>query len=57
MDSILGFVRHVLTFGGGFLVANGAVTDADAQAIIGALVTLIGVAWSIWQKRQAATAR
>jgi len=50
---LAGVVRHILTFGGGFLVTNGTVTDSDMQAGVGAVVTLIGLAWSIFMKKTA----
>jgi hypothetical protein len=52
MDTVLGFVRHALTFGGGFLVTNGTVTASDLEMGIGAIVTLIGLAWSIFDKKK-----
>lgn len=50
MDSILGLLRHLLTFGGGIAVAKGYTDEATATSLIGAVVTLIGGAWSIWEK-------
>jgi hypothetical protein len=46
METILGIIRHVLTFGGGYLVAKGYLDEASATEIVGALTTLIGVVWS-----------
>lgn len=44
-------VRHLLTaVGGGFFAAWG-VSGTSMDAIIGAVSTLIGVAWSIYDKR------
>ncbi len=47
------FLRHLLTFGGGsvfgFLTANGF-TDSEAEAVVAAVVTLAGAAWSGWEK-------
>lgn len=51
--TILGFVRHILTFGGGFLTANGAVTSGDLELAIGAIITLAGIAWSAIDKKAA----
>jgi len=45
-----GLVRHVLTFGGGFLVTNGTLTDGDLQAVIGGVIAIGGVLWSIFHK-------
>jgi hypothetical protein len=52
-DSILGLIRHLLTFGGGALVTKGFADDAEMQQLVGALITVIGVIWSIVQKRNA----
>jgi hypothetical protein len=49
---IQGVFRHLLTAAGGALVAKGVVDAGTAEAAIGALVTLIGVGWSVWEKRQ-----
>jgi hypothetical protein len=55
MDAILGVVRHVLTFGGGFLVAKGWL-DADTLTQgVAALATLIGLVWSVIAKKKTAT--
>lgn len=43
---ILGLVRHLLTFGAGFLIAKGQLDDANAQNIIGAVIAVIGGVWS-----------
>lgn len=46
--AILGLVRHLLTFGGGFLVANGSVDNGTVQEIIGGVVTVLGALWSFY---------
>lgn len=51
-DDIQGLVRHALTSAGGALVAQGYLGSDDLNTAVGALVALIGVAWSIWNKRQ-----
>jgi hypothetical protein len=48
----LGIVRHLLTTGGGYLVANGAVTDAQVETFVGATLALLGIAWSVWDKKR-----
>ena len=53
-DTILGIVRHGLTFGGGLLAQKGLLTGDDATALVSAIVTIIGVVWSIMAKRKAA---
>jgi hypothetical protein len=50
MKAILGFIRHTLTFGGGYFVSNGLVDQIDIDTVIGAVVTLIGIVWSIAEK-------
>lgn len=50
-DMTLGFARHMLTFGGGFLVTKGMVDAALLDQAIGALITLGGVIWSIFDKK------
>lgn len=50
-DSILGFIRHLLTFGGGFLTAEGLASADELTAAISATVTLIGFVWSIIDKK------
>jgi hypothetical protein len=55
-DTILGIVRHALTFGGGILASKGLASSDEISGGIGALVTLIGVIWSIVQKKNAAKA-
>lgn len=50
-EKVLGVVRHVLTFVGGVLVANGFFDDQIAQEIIGAVMTLTGAIWSVIAKK------
>lgn len=50
-DTILGVIRHILTAFGGGLVTNGSMADSDLQAIVGGIVALVGVVWSILEKR------
>lgn len=45
-EQILGFVRHVLTFGGGYLVAKGVIPESLLGEAVGAIMTLVGVVWS-----------
>lgn len=53
-DTILGIVRHILTFGGGSLVTKGFADTEQTDQLIGALMTIIGVVWSIIHKRSTA---
>ncbi len=47
-------VRHALTSIGGYFVATGALDINTLETAIGAIVTLVGVAWSIWTKAREA---
>jgi len=49
-DIVLAILRHVMTFGGG----AGLVSENELAQAAGAITTLLGVAWSIWQKRKSA---
>lgn len=48
----LAFFRHALTFAGGLAVSGGWLDDQAFQSVAGALVTLGGVGWSVYDKRQ-----
>lgn len=52
MEIINGLIRHALTAGGGILVAKGYLDAGQMDLIVGSLVTLIGVGWSIWAKKK-----
>jgi hypothetical protein len=49
-DIILGIVRHILTIAGGVLVTKGTIDQATLESVIGALLTLVGVGWSVKSK-------
>ena len=53
-ETILGIIRHILTFGGGIAVTDGYATADEVTAGVGAAATLIGVIWSIVAKYLAA---
>jgi hypothetical protein len=55
-DVIGGLTRHLLTFAGGFLVTNGTISDGELQAVIGGVIAIGGVLWSIFAKRAAGSA-
>lgn len=49
---IQAIVRHLLTtVGGGFLMSFG-ITGGTLEAVVGAVSTLAGVAWSVYDKRK-----
>jgi hypothetical protein len=54
LEKTLGVIRHALTFGGGFLVTSGYLTESTLDTGIGAIVTLIGVIWSVVDKNKKA---
>ena len=54
-ETVLGIVRHVLTFGGGFLVTKGVADAGEVTELVGALAAVIGVVWSIHSKRSKTT--
>ena len=51
-QAILGIVRHVLTFGGGVMPQNGLASGEEVTTGISAVVTLIGVIWSVMSKKK-----
>lgn len=54
-EKLLGIIRHVLTFGGGYIVAKGWFDEATMNAVVGAAVTIIGAVWSVMAPEKAAT--
>jgi hypothetical protein len=53
-DQVAGVIRHILTFGGGYFVAQGWADEETMLTIVSGAVAAIGVAWSVWQKYKAA---
>ena len=52
-QSILGIVRHILTFAGGYVAAKGIADQAMVNEANGAIMTIVGIAWSVADKRSA----
>jgi hypothetical protein len=50
---VLGLIRHLLTLGGGFFINQGVMTNNEQETAIAAVITLIGVAWSVLVKMSA----
>lgn len=46
-NQYLGLIRHLLTAAGGALVAKGIISTQVLNEVIGALMTLIGLGWSL----------
>lgn len=51
-DKILGIVRHVLTAGGGYVVGAGYISASSMPETVGAIMTIIGVVWSLISKKK-----
>jgi hypothetical protein len=49
--AILALVRQILTVAGTVLVARGFVQASDVEPVIGALLTIGSVVWSVADKR------
>ena len=54
-DSIKSVIRHGLSFGGGFLVAKGLLSADQVNELAGAIITVLGIVWSIRKNKKAAT--
>lgn len=52
IEAIKGFIRHVLTFGGGFLVSADVLDASQVDTAAAAIVTLVGIIWSILDKKK-----
>lgn len=44
-DVIAPFLRHLLQFGSGLLVAKGLLDTANAEVLVGGLVSVTSVVW------------
>lgn len=53
--NITSLIRHVLSAAGGFLVAKGLASADQIAEVSGAAVSLIGVAWSIFNNKKNAS--
>jgi hypothetical protein len=54
MEMFLGLIRHGLTTVGGVLVAKGYIDAGLIEGVVGAIVTLLGAGWSIYDKKKRA---
>lgn len=50
-EQVLGIVRHTLTTIGGILIANGLIDNGSVTEIVGSVITIIGVVWSVAAKK------
>jgi len=51
-STIRGLLRHFGTIIGAYLVHKGWIDGGDVEAVIGALIALGSIGWSVWNKRQ-----
>jgi len=49
-EQISSILRHVLTFGGGFIVAKGWISAEALPGIVGAIITVGGTIWALFTK-------
>jgi uncharacterized membrane protein YebE (DUF533 family) len=45
-------VKKLLSVGGGALVTNGVISSDQNQQVVGAIMTILGVAWEAYQAYQ-----
>lgn len=50
-DIIFPVLRHSLTSAGGYLAAKGVIAASTVDEVVGAVVVLLGVLWSIIEKK------
>jgi hypothetical protein len=53
--NIASLIRHILTAAGGFLVAKGLASADQVAELVGAVVSISGVAWSIFNNKKNAS--
>jgi hypothetical protein len=53
MEIATSLIRHALTVGGGGLVSKGLISEDMLTSGIGAVVTLVGIIWSVVSKLKA----
>jgi len=49
-EQISSILRHILTFGGGFIVAKGWVDTETMTGLVGAVITIGGAVWAVFNK-------
>ncbi len=50
-DHFLSILRHTLTFAGGLLVAKGTIDEGTANELGGAVITVAGILWGLFDKQ------
>jgi hypothetical protein len=49
-DILFPLMRHGLTSAGGYLAAKGVIAASTVDEAVGAVIVLVGVLWSIFEK-------
>lgn len=52
-EQILGVARHILTAVGGVFVSKGSIGDSELEILVGSVLGIAGVVWSLVAKRRA----
>lgn len=50
-EQVLGLLRHLLTFAGGFIVTKGLIDESLYTELVGGVLALVGTVWSIVSKK------
>lgn len=53
-SNLSSLIRHFLTAAGGFLVAKGLASADQVAELVGAVVSIAGVGWSVYNNKKAA---
>ena len=53
-SNLASLLRHILTAAGGFLVAKGLASADQLAELVGAVVSIAGVGWSVYNNKKAA---
>jgi len=51
-EKLSGVVRHLLSAIGGVVVYRGGVTQDEAELVIGGVMTVFAVVWSVYSKNK-----
>jgi hypothetical protein len=51
--NLASLIRHILTAAGGFLVAKGLASADQLAELVGAVVSIAGVGWSVYNNKKA----
>lgn len=51
-EAIQSIIRHLLTLAAGYLVGQGIIDEGAVMEVVGAVMTLIALGWSFWNKKK-----